>query len=192
MLDHFIQRIVLNMKAPSNNRGFTLIEMMIGVSIMAILLAIGLPQFSTWIGNARIRTIAESVLSGLQIARSEAVSRNAIVEFTLTGGSGWRVGCRVASASCPATIQSRPSGEGAYSAVTVTAQDEMPIGFDNLGMMVYPTPASGAAATRIDVDIDSAVMSAGQSKDLRVTISVGGGVRLCDPNVADSSDARSC
>lgn len=180
------------MKAPSDKRGFTLVEMMVGLAIMALLLGIGLPQFSAWISNARIRTVAESVLSGLQIARAEAVSRNAIVEFTLTGGTGWRVGCRVVTASCPETIQRRPSGESAYAAITVNAQDEMPIGFDNLGMMVYPTPASGAGATSIDVDIDTAVMPAAQSKDLRITIAVGGGVRLCDPNVADSSDARSC
>lgn len=180
------------MGVQTNDRGFTAIEMMVGVAIMALLFGIGLPQFTTWINNARIRTVAESTMNGLQLARSEAIGRNAIVEFTLTGGSGWRVGCRIVTVNCPETIQRRPSGEGSLAAITVAAADGTPIGFDNLGMMVYPTPSGGAASTRIDVDIGTAVMPAAQSKELRVTIAVGGGVRLCDPNVSDPGDARAC
>lgn len=192
MLDNDDLRVVLNMSPGLVERGFTLVELLIGVALMSILLAIGLPNFKTWISNSRIRTVAESMQNGLQIARAEAVSRNAIVEFTLTGGTGWRVGCRVATASCPATIQSRPSGEGSSAAITVAAADGTPIGFDNLGMMAYPTPGGGAGSTRIDIDIDSAVLSAAESKDMRITIAVGGGVRMCDPSVSDATDPRAC
>lgn len=177
---------------PAAGRGFTLIELMIGLAILSVLFAVGLPSFTIWMHNARIRNVSESILNGLQLARAEAVRRNAIVEFSLTGGAGWRVGCRVVTANCPASIQSRSANEGSSASITVAASDGSPIGFDNFGMMAYPTPAGGAAATRIDVDVDPALLPASQSKNMRVTVGVAGGVRMCDPNVADATDSRSC
>ena len=64
-------------------RGFTLIELMVVVAIMGILLSLGIPAFSEWNRNTRIRNQAESVLTGLQIARAEAVKRNRYVRFQL-------------------------------------------------------------------------------------------------------------
>ena len=42
-------------------RGVSLIELMVGLTIMAILLAFGLPGSTAWIQNSQIRTAAESV-----------------------------------------------------------------------------------------------------------------------------------
>jgi len=57
---------------------------MVGVTIMAFLLASAVPSFSEWIRNASIRSEAESILNGLQHARMEAVRRNTAVRFQLT------------------------------------------------------------------------------------------------------------
>lgn len=86
----------------SPQRGFTLIELLIGLVIVAILLAMGAPSFSDWIRNSKIRTTAEAVQNGLQIARGEAVRRNTLISFQLvssldsscalsTSGSNWVV-----------------------------------------------------------------------------------------------------
>ena len=59
-------------------------ELLIGIAIIGILLALAAPNFAVWIQNSKIRTAAESIQNGLQLARAEAVRRNAQVRFQLT------------------------------------------------------------------------------------------------------------
>lgn len=170
--------------------GFTLVELMIGIAIMAVVMTLGMPSYSEWIQNTRLRNAAEAISHGLQLARSEAVTRNTTVKFALGAGSSWSVGCDTASASCPAVIQSRATGEGSSAAITVTPSDGATIKFNSLGRMSSPAPGAGAF-TKIDVDVAPAVLSAAKSRELRITVDVGGNVRLCDPSVA-LTDARAC
>jgi len=64
--------------------GFTLIEILIGITIMGILLVMGIPSFKSWIQNTQIRTATEAIQNGLELARAEAVRRNTQVRFQLT------------------------------------------------------------------------------------------------------------
>ena len=65
-------------------RGFTLVELMVGIAIVAILLTQGIPYFSDMLQNMQIRSSAESILNGLQLAKAQAVRSNLNVEFLLT------------------------------------------------------------------------------------------------------------
>lgn len=166
--------------------------MMIGIAIVSVLLAIAVPNFKVWLQNARIRNTAESILHGLQLARSEAVLRNATVQFALENGSGWKVKCVFPSATCPENIQSRPAGDGADASITVTPSHDMPIQISGLGTMVLPALAGGATFTRIDVDINPSALPAAQSRELRITVDVGGAIRMCDPSITTLTDSRRC
>ena len=46
-------------------RGVTIIEMMIAISIISILMLLALPSMSTWLNNAQIRTAGETLLDGI-------------------------------------------------------------------------------------------------------------------------------
>lgn len=173
------------------DRGFTLVELLIALALMGILLAMAMPSYRTWIQNTRIRTTAESLLNGLQLARNEALRRNANVEFVLNGAnSGWDVKCVAISPGCPDTdtIHKRTAGEGSSSSITITASNGGTIRFNSFGRMYSPVPGVG---TRISFDIDNSLLSTTDSRDLRVTVDTGGNVRMCDPNVA-VSDPRHC
>lgn len=67
----------------SLQRGMTLVELLIGLAIVAMLFAMGAPSFSNWILNTQIRTVSEAMQNGLQIARAEAVRRNTVISFQL-------------------------------------------------------------------------------------------------------------
>ena len=180
---------------PNRQIGVSLIELVIGLAIIAMLLRFGIPSLGEWIQNAQIRTASESVLNGLQKARAEAVRQNTNVEFILTapgstGGTGWIV--RLANTG--ATIESKPAGEGSANVVlTPTPADANRITFTGLGRT--PTnPALNADGSSLltRIDADSAALSAAESREMRVVVSTGGSLLLCDPNIADTTDPRAC
>jgi len=81
-------------------KGFTMIELMVTVALVAILAGIGIPSFNSFIAQNRVIASINEFHTGLRLARSEAVKRNANVVFcassnqtTCTGswGSGWLV-----------------------------------------------------------------------------------------------------
>lgn len=61
---------------PASERGFTLIELMVTLSIAAILLTVAVPNFITFVQNNRLATQANDLVTMLNYARSEAVKRN--------------------------------------------------------------------------------------------------------------------
>ena len=182
--------ILLIMRYPLHQTGFSLIELMISIVIVGLFAALGIPSFNIWLANSRIRNAAESIVSGLQVARNEAVRRNASVQFVLGTGSSWATSCVVATPGCPTTdpIQSRATGEGSNNDVSVTPSDDPTVVFNNFGMMVLPVPGAGASVS-FAVDISS--IPASESRDLRITIDTGGNIRLCDPNTV-APDPRAC
>lgn len=160
-------------------RGVSLIEMMIGIVIMGILIAMAAPSFQDWIMNSRVRTAAESVKNGLQLARSDGVRRNLPVRWRLdnTSGGDWSVFERDTPAN---TIQTRTSNEGTTSAVVTSSQAT--IDFNGTGQ-VTPTPA---APIIIDVTNSTGTCQSagGEVRCLRILVSNGGQIRMCDPALA--------
>lgn len=192
-------------------QGVTLLELMVGISLTGLLLAIAVPNYASWIRNTQNRAAAESILNGLQLARNEAVRRNTVVRFSLTNSTGlveWTVGCAVATTTCPANIQSRTSNEGSEKArvgVSTTAiatpvpatQFDTALGvgdgllsgvsFNGLGR-VTAAPAAATNFTRADI-VHATENSA---RRYVVVVGLGGQARMCDPSVAFSTNPQGC
>lgn len=64
---------------PSRSGGTTLLELMITLSIAAILLAIGVPSYQNIVATNRIAAVTNELSAALQLARSEAVTRGRTV-----------------------------------------------------------------------------------------------------------------
>ncbi len=73
------------------HRGFTIIELMIGVVLVAVLLGIGLPLFKSFILEQRLRATSSDLRVALTTARSEAITRNRVVKLKPSAG-GWGAG----------------------------------------------------------------------------------------------------
>jgi type IV fimbrial biogenesis protein FimT len=74
-----------------SRRGFTLIELMIGLVMVAVMLAIGVPSFRSFILNQRLRATSSDLRIALTLARSEAVKRNHAIDLKPNTG-GWSKG----------------------------------------------------------------------------------------------------
>jgi len=59
----------------ANLAGFTLIELMIGIAVAAILFGLAVPQFSTVTQNARMTSARNGLYAAMQLARTEALTR---------------------------------------------------------------------------------------------------------------------
>ena len=167
--------------------GFSMIEMMAAVAILAIAVSAAVPGFTQFVANTQIRSTTESIRNGLQLARSEAVKRNAQVKFTILNDTSWVVGCTTPVVDvCPAVIQSKTANESAANSIALTFTGTKEIAFTNLGTV---TPAAGQLSV---VNVDHKTLSASETRDLRLLVGTGGGVRMCDPNVSATTDTRKC
>lgn len=174
---------MLILKKPSScEQGFTLVELLITVAVVATLTLLALPSFNQWIANTKIRSTTESVLAGFQLARAEAVRLNRGVRMTLNADTSWTV----AEVLSGTVIQARPANEGTDSntTMTVTPGTATTVDFNGLGRVANLTPIT-------QVDFDSTAIPAASTKELRIMINTGGTARACDPS-HPASDPRGC
>lgn len=188
--------------------GFSLIELIVGMLILGVLMSIGIPAFSDWLRNARVRTAAESVLNGLQLARAEAVRRNTTVGLGLmttlddscaldNAGPNWVVSLDDPAGQCatppsdtvaPRIIQTRSGTEG--SAATTVAAGQPAFVFNSLGRLT-PLPGGDIAIDIASSTGGTCMASGGKVRCLRIVVSIGGQIRMCDPALP-AGDAQAC
>jgi type IV fimbrial biogenesis protein FimT len=181
--------------------GFTLIELMVTIVLMGLLLAVGFPSMMTWVHNSKVRTVADGLQNGLRLAQAEALRRSRQTVFSLTNsttpatsltavadGRNWSVNSvklltdETAQFIEAGVLTSVGSGVGITGPASIC--------FNSLGRLVTnsdpgPTGANctAAAATYI-------VSATGSDRPLRVLVTLGGQVRMCDParNISTSPD----
>ncbi len=74
--------------------GFTLIEAVVVVGMLAIVAAIAAPSFRSFVGTMNSKSTAFDLINDLTVARSEAIKRNANASVVPVGGNwsqGWQV-----------------------------------------------------------------------------------------------------
>ena len=166
------------------SRGFSLLELLVVMSILAIIAAASAPTLRTTMANARIRTAGESWRSGLELARSAAVRLNTSVEFLITD-SGWQV----TRADDPVTMLHQGTGREGNADLTITPThtDADRITFSSFGTAL-PTNINceGPPLTQLDLTADSAAVVEGL-KSRRIQLSASGTARLCDPDAKSTA-----
>jgi type IV fimbrial biogenesis protein FimT len=189
-------------------RGFTIIEVLVGLGIVALLLGLAAPSMAVWIGNQQLRAAADSILGGLQQARLEALRRNAPVAFQLmsTNSTKWQV-CLydpvalACSTAAGAVLNSKTGKEGSGNArvatenpltdptVALNPGDNVPatVAFDSLGRPLT-TPLDAFAR----VEVRNPNLASTDERRLEIIVSAGGQIRMCDPQLSKAANPQGC
>ena len=126
-----------------SSRGFTVIELMVTLAIVAIMMGLGVPSFRAFISSQRVKTGSYELMTSLVIARSEAVKRNASVTLTPTSSSAWNNGWTVATAG-GSTLHSQDAIQG----LTVTTYtDSTCTGAGTVASIVYLNSGRASASS---------------------------------------------
>lgn len=83
-------------------RGFTLVEMMVVIVLMAILLALALPSFNSLVEKYRVEGMASALIASVSHARAEAARRGQAVTIRQRAecsGADWSCGWETESAA---------------------------------------------------------------------------------------------
>lgn len=200
---------------PRSSQGFTLLELMIVVTLLALMMMLAAPSISIWLQNLKVRNVGESIVSGLQLARMEAIRRNTRVTFSMVSTTDANCAMSAASPSwvvakggvLPTSITNKCAGTMADAGGDIIQKNSASVALQGItltstggancltydGMGQLPSQGSMACTTGItSIDISSPVAD---TIALRVTVSTGGQVRLCYPDTAGqlpTNDPRKC
>jgi type IV fimbrial biogenesis protein FimT len=157
----------------SASAGFTLIELMVTVSIFAIILGFGIPNLREFLVRNQASQITTEFASDIARTRVEAINRNNCVSMCLsantanaltggtptcaTAGSNWQAGW---------IVFSNPSCSGAQNNPTTSGSELIAVRQAGLASFQL-TPASGAAFRR--VTFDARGTAAGVQKNLTLS-----------------------
>jgi type II secretion system protein H len=132
--------------SPRAQHGFTLIEMMVVVALVAILAALAMPSFTTMIANQRVSSAAQELQTLLQLARAEGVYKRAQSTVTASAQT-WqaKIGTQVLrEATLADTVTVEPGSSGGVI-FEVTGQAKPASG----GGTSYTVSFSGTNASRV-------------------------------------------
>jgi len=134
--------------------GFTLIELMIVLSVLAILIAAAVPNYNDFVKNQRVKTASFEFFSSLVLARSEALTRNSTVTVAATSGTtNWAAGWEVrAGATVLRKQESLPNIviAGTTSTLSYTGTGRVP----GAGAIEIEISATGAGITPRCITVD--------------------------------------
>jgi len=166
-------------------QGFTLIELAVALTVLLILLAVGLPDFSTTNDKRRLQGAAEALQQDLRFARTEAIKRNQSVTVAFDDAQWcWGMvlgsaGCDCGSTDCVIDGVLRVRNSSDYTGIAISA-----ITFSGDETTINPTHGTAGAGT--------VTFQSPRGIQANVVLSGLGRVRICSPTSNNKYGFESC
>jgi len=147
-------------RIPVRRTGFTLIEIIVTIAVVAVLASLAGPAFREYLANQRIKSASFDLVAALSFTRSEALKRNASVNLCAAGtdwAGGWTI--RIGPTNCSGTAlrtQNAFSGlvlTNSASLTTLTySNDGRPTGSTKFNIAL-PAALSGVQSRCVTIDL---------------------------------------
>jgi type IV fimbrial biogenesis protein FimT len=189
---------------------------MVGLAILSIMLAIGVPNMRAWLTASKALAAAEFYAEGLKMARSEALKRNAVARFTLSenatsGQQDWQVDLCMPATDKPcndtqgnwSTPAAAGSGSGMADFFSVVRSASTLPSTSMLALKRYPAGAvtvyfkpvgwvDGTIAPSLNrIELAPAAGMTGAFPKSAVAVTLAGVIIKCNPD-AVANDSRGC
>ncbi|MGV8900583.1 MAG: GspH/FimT family pseudopilin [Burkholderiaceae bacterium] len=159
-------------------KGFSLVELMVVLSIAAILMSIAVPSFRTLIQNQRMTTNVNDFFAAINLTRSEALERGVRVDMAAAGdGSNWSNGWIVfVDENSNQTLDSNEK--------LIFTHEAVPTGMSvNSNIPGTPLAIGYHATGSIKVSLGNSTVSFAQDDEVKKRIKLNwfGRPKVCDP-----------
>jgi type IV fimbrial biogenesis protein FimT len=170
--------------------GFTLIELLVALSLFALLLAMAVPMYVTFLASSQVRNAAEAMLNGVLLTQGAAIKDNTPVQLVVAPGTGAAAGWTIQVVNPDTSAGPAPQvpapyllSDGAPNVlVATTPAGATEVTFDAFGRIV---PNADASQTISCIQLTNA--GNGNARALTVVVSnvnLKTGTMLCDPAAA--------
>lgn len=197
-------------------RGFTLLEAMVVLSLLGIILGVGMPMMSEWTYANKVASAAQFYSEGFVLARNQALTNNSVSRMVLVpadgGQAGWRVDICFPTPDVPCTPESEnwstvdnpapadPGGATGFKSVlrpanglppgAVLEHVVAPVEADE----VYFTPLGWVDSTIPNnlsrIELRPTGERAGQAERVAIVLTMAGIANRCKPDVEETHPQR--
>lgn len=153
----------MTLRAFRPQRGFSLVELLVVVTILGILGAFAAPAMSRFMQTQKVRSLAYDLFADLAFARSEAISRGHRVTVQSVNGTDWNMGWTISDVTASPAVQLRVNGQCAgptppspcslADGVTFLS-DQTSVTFDNSGRTATAVVSFNIAPTDVSATSD--------------------------------------
>jgi type IV fimbrial biogenesis protein FimT len=155
--------------------GFTLLELVITVAVLAIALGIAIPSFQGITNRNRLTSVANEVVAAMQLTRMEAIRRNQRVVMcpstdgsTCSGANWMRMIVREADAAGEVVREFQFSGQGLAIKSSSNVDDNNQIAFTSSGFARVGGTTNAAGGLSV---CSTAVPAVENTRDVMVAVS---------------------
>lgn len=177
-------------------QGFTLVELMVTITIAAILLTIGVPSLTSFFDRQKVVAAAEEAYSAMQLAKGEALSRSQNIYINVEDGiNTWSYGFST-SDECDSDEETISDSEACYLLI---GSDKNLMRWDNdnytgVRLTTYIGDSTAEGTTKFDYTRGMHEKKADQTgvvrtfvfsyKSLKMAVIINkvGRIRICTPD----------
>ena len=176
--------------------GFTLIEVMVTVAVVAVLMAVAVPSFTTYQRNAELTSVTNTLLAAINAARGEAMKRGMYSKVVPKDGVNWstgwivfvdvdRDGLYAVASDTTILLKEAPPAYLTISGTDGTTSGGAPyIMYDPSG---YSRATSGFATSTFEIQRNDVSGAEQLAQTRRVKIVPSGRTRVCTPKTSTDS-----